>query len=62
MTVRLSQDEGATWTDGVVLHEGPSAYSCLAAHPKSGIACLFEAGLTSPYEMILLRRPALSFR
>ncbi|MGA1606806.1 MAG: sialidase family protein [Planctomycetota bacterium] len=62
MTVRLSQDEGATWTDGVVLHEGPSAYSCLAAHPESGIACLFEAGLTSPYEMILLRRPALSFR
>jgi sialidase-1 len=62
MTVRLSADRGATWTDGVVLHEGPSAYSCLAAHAEAGVLCLFEAGNTHPYETILLRRPALSFR
>jgi sialidase-1 len=62
MTVRLSRDDGATWTDGVVLHEGPSAYSCLGAHPEAGVFCLFEAGHTHPYETILLRRPALSFR
>lgn len=62
MTVRLSADRGETWTDGVVLHEGPSAYSCLAAHPDAGVLCLFEAGNTHPYETILLRRPALSFR
>ncbi|MHC4418655.1 MAG: sialidase family protein, partial [Planctomycetota bacterium] len=48
MTVRLSYDEGKTWPVARQLHEGPSAYSCLAVLPDGDIACLYEAGDRSP--------------
>ncbi len=56
MTVRLSYDEGQTWPVAKVLHEGPSAYSCLAVLPDGGAACLYEAGKKSPYESIVFER------
>ncbi len=59
MTVRLSVDDGRTWPRSLVLHEGPAAYSCLAALPAGGAACLFEAGEKSPYERIACARFAL---
>jgi len=52
MTVRMSKDDGATWPVSRCLHEGPSAYSCLASLPDSQIACLYERGLAHPYERI----------
>jgi len=52
MTVRLSTDEGKTWSAAKVLHEGPSAYSCLAALPDGTIGCLYERGQKSAYERI----------
>jgi sialidase-1 len=54
LTVRLSYDEGQTWPVHRVLWAGPAAYSCLAALPGGGIACLFEAGDQHPYERIML--------
>lgn len=56
MTVKASADEGRTWRVVTVLHEGPSAYSCLAALPGGAAGCLFEAGAKDPYEKIVFAR------
>ncbi len=58
MTVRISNDEGTTWHILRVLHEGPSAYSSLAALPNSPseIGLLYERGDRSPYETITFAR------
>lgn len=56
MTVRMSRDEGRTWKTLRVLHEGPAAYSALAALADGTIACLYERGESSPYERITLAR------
>jgi sialidase-1 len=56
MTVRMSEDEGATWPVSRVVWPGPAAYSCLAATSEGSIACLFEAGEKHPYERIVLAR------
>jgi len=52
MTVRVSDDDGVSWSDVAVLHEGPSAYSSLAGRPDGRVACLFECGVIHPYETI----------
>jgi hypothetical protein len=56
MTVRLSKDDGRTWAGSVVLHEGPSAYSCLAVLPDERVGCLYERGERNPYEAIFFAR------
>lgn len=55
MTVRVSEDEGKSWSAGAVLHAGPAAYSCLAA-TKEGWFCLYERGEKSAYDVITLAR------
>jgi sialidase-1 len=55
MTVRLSYDEGKTWPVSKVLHEGPSAYSCLAILPDGDVACLYEGGRTLYGEIVFAR-------
>ena len=35
LTVRLSYDEGTTWSVARVVHDGPAAYSSLVALPDS---------------------------
>lgn len=42
MTVRLSYDEGKTWTKGKTIHPGWSAYSSLSVLKNGNIALLFE--------------------
>jgi len=59
MTVRLSEDDGRTWGRSLLLHEGPSAYSCLARLPDGRVGCLYEAGDGSPYEGIAFARFSL---
>ena len=54
MTVRLSMDDGKTWTVSGLIDGGPAAYSALAQLPDKRIACLFEHGEKSPYEKISL--------
>jgi sialidase-1 len=53
MTVRVSHDDGKTWPEAHVLHEGPSAYSDLAELADGSVACLYEAGEHSPYASIV---------
>ncbi|MFM1919978.1 MAG: Sialidase precursor [Candidatus Hydrogenedentota bacterium] len=61
MTVRLSKDGGLTWPRSGVLHEGPSAYSCLAVRADGLGLCLYEAGTKNPYESIRLARFGLEW-
>lgn len=61
MTVRLSEDGGLTWPRSGVLHEGPSAYSCLAVRSDGQGLCLYEAGERNPYETIRLARFGLEW-
>jgi sialidase-1 len=56
MTVRISRDEGRSWSGGQSLHAGPSAYSCLAALGAGQAACLFECGDKSAYDEIRFLR------
>lgn len=55
LTLRTSLDEGDSWTESQVLHEGPGAYSDLTLMGNGKLACLFEAGESSPYEGIVFR-------
>jgi hypothetical protein len=59
MTVRISRDEGTSWELRKVVYDGPSAYSGLIALPDGNLACLFEAGVKSPYEWIAFRELSL---
>ena len=52
MTLRVSRDEGATWTSKE-LHAGPAAYSCLAVLSDGTICCLYEAGEEGPCDRIV---------
>lgn len=42
LTVRVSYDEGETWTDGKTIYEGPSAYSSLTILENGDIGVFFE--------------------
>jgi sialidase-1 len=61
MTVRVSEDEGATWPVSRVVHEGPAAYSSLVVLPDRSIGLLFERGDRSPYEKITFVRLTLQW-
>lgn len=61
MTVRLSYDEGKTWTVSKVIYPGASAYSCLAVLPDMSIGCLYERGEKHPYEKITFARFTLEW-
>lgn len=52
MTVRVSDDDGRTWSPGRVVWAGPSAYSCLVGLPAGDVSLLYEAGDQRPYERI----------
>ena len=42
MTVRVSYDEGVTWSEGKTIHEGSSAYSSLTILKNGDIGLFFE--------------------
>lgn len=44
MTIRSSQDDGKTWSDGLLIDEGAAAYSCLTRLPDGNIGLLYESG------------------
>lgn len=52
LTLKISDDQGRTWKYEKLVHEGPSAYSCLTITPKGNIGLLYENGKNSPYEGI----------
>ena len=53
LTVRGSSDDGRTWPTQLVLHEGPSAYSCLVSVDANTAGCLYELGEKGPYDKIV---------
>jgi sialidase-1 len=59
LAVRVSHDEGQTWSSDKVIHLGPAAYSCLAVLPDQTFCCLYECGERQPYEKISLARFSL---
>ena len=61
LTVRVSDDDGVTWPAARVLHEGPAAYSSLAALSDGSVAVLFERGDRAPYERITFARLPLAW-
>ena len=61
MTVKLSDDEGATWPASNLINSGPSAYSCLTTFQDGTIGCLYERGQESPYERVTLARFTLEW-
>jgi sialidase-1 len=56
MTVRLSYDEGKTWSVSKRIFAGCAAYSCLGVLPDMTMGCLYERGVKNPYEKITLAR------
>ncbi|MBK8504243.1 MAG: exo-alpha-sialidase [Saprospiraceae bacterium] len=56
MTLRLSTDDGITWLESLLLHEGPAAYSDLIRIDQEKFGCLFEAGSQSAYERIVFQQ------
>jgi len=42
MTVRISYDEGVTWSEGKTIYTGGSAYSSLTILKKGDIGLFFE--------------------
>ncbi|MFE3379902.1 exo-alpha-sialidase [Streptomyces anulatus] len=46
LTVRVSEDDGATWTDGVRIKAGQAGYSTMAVLNNGTIGSLYEIGTT----------------
>ncbi|WP_249042340.1 sialidase family protein [Flagellimonas olearia] len=42
MTIRISYDEGKTWTEGKTIYQGSSAYSSMTILPNGDIGLFFE--------------------
>jgi sialidase-1 len=60
LTIRLSEDDGRTWSASRSIEPGPSAYSDLAVLPDGTILCFYERGLNPstarPYGALTLAR------
>ena len=56
MTVRLSRDEGKTWSSSKTVHAGPSAYSNLVELKGKTVGLLYERGNADRYERITFAR------
>jgi sialidase-1 len=61
MTVRLSNDDGRTWSHSRVMYEGPSAYSSMAVLRDKSIGMLYERGERGPYERITFAQFSLDW-
>lgn len=56
MTVRTGPDDGRTWSQGRLVHAGPSAYSSVVALPDGIVGLLYERGDTTAYERLTFAR------
>jgi len=55
MTLKMSEDDGATWARQYTVHSGPSAYSDIVMVSETEIGILYEGGTSRPYEGIAFR-------
>ena len=59
-TVKQSTDRGKSWSEGVLVWRGPSAYSQLVSlGDAKTVGILWEAGLKSAYETISFKKVML---
>ena len=56
MTVKRSDDDGATWRTAFELGPAPAAYSDLVVFPDGSLGLLYETGEDSPYDTITFCR------
>jgi len=56
LTVRISTDDGKTWSEGRTIQPGPAAYSGMALLKDGTIGVLYETGKVHPYEKISFAR------
>lgn len=56
LTVRVSEDDGRTWTAKRALEPGPSAYADLAMLRDGTILCFYESGAKTSYDTLTLAR------
>ena len=56
LTVRVSTDDGKTWSAGRTIQPGPAAYSGMAFLKDGTIGVLYETGKVHPYEKIAFAR------
>ena len=60
LTIRVSEDDGRTWSASRTIEPGPSAYSDLAVLPDGTILCFYERSLdpsaSRPYGALTLAR------
>jgi sialidase-1 len=56
LELKISLDEGLSWTLLSTVHAGPAAYSDVARVNRRELGCLYEAGEKSPYEGIRFRK------
>lgn len=56
LTVRLSTDDGQTWSRSKVLHSGPAGYSCLTELADGSLGCLAECGEQGSFERLTFFR------
>jgi sialidase-1 len=57
MTVRVSDDDGASWKTSRLIYEGHAAYSCLV-ELDAAIGLMYERGTRNAYEEIVFTRIA----
>jgi sialidase-1 len=60
VTLRVSTNDGKSWLNSIVIYAGPSAYSDIAVYRNTQVACLYEAGVTKPYEGIAFKTISLN--
>ncbi|WP_211326469.1 sialidase family protein [Paenibacillus flagellatus] len=53
MTVRISYDDGRTWTVSKTAYRGNAAYSSLTVLPDGNVGLLFEGGMYTAYDKIM---------
>ncbi len=56
LAIHVSDDQGHTWRESLVLCPGHAAYSDLALLPDGSIACLYETGDNDCYERLVFTR------
>jgi len=56
MAVRVSRDDGLTWSAGRTVGTGPAGYSDLLRLDRRTVGILYETGVDSPYETITFTR------
>lgn len=60
LTIRLSENDGETWSESYQVNPGPSAYSDIVMVSDEEIAVLYEAGKSKPYDGIFFKTVLLT--